>query len=348
MPRNKTIEEEKKTPFKDSKTMNVVGKLMAQLSNSLYSTDVTTDVTDELNDRFNDIMGTEIDRITGNQSNDYASFIGKLYSGDVKQGKSLQDVAGSFDIGINDGAVNPADFITDKYRNQFIKQADAHQIASQLIELEEAVDTMVDAIFSPDITSGEINRSITFQDATVTDVEKEYKPLVIKMENKIHMQEKMKHIGKETLVYGVYYAYTIPYNEIFKNFANKFRRSKNMGFNRFFESVDETESSIFDPKIVSLAYMESTEDDETIVDSNFIDSVISHVKEDSGFTKVDEHLNGDDLKRDMTTLLDQRITISTSPIPLPILEDGLEAYQDIGERYITESGNFFESVDCSW
>ena len=50
--------------------------------------------------------------------------------------------------------VSPAEFITERYRNQMLKQADAHEIAEQLIELGEARSTMCDAILSADRNAG--------------------------------------------------------------------------------------------------------------------------------------------------------------------------------------------------
>ena len=318
-----------------------VTALLNQLSTTLYGTD-TSDETDTINDRFNKIMSNELNRLTDNGTNTFDSFLGKIFSSDRHESDKALDSIISQQLQLNDmGAINPSEFITDQYKNRLLKQADAAEISNQLIELREAKEIMRDAILSADVNSGRINRHIVFEKGTLTDPEKDYGSLIEAMEKKFNTPKLIKDfIVDNTLSYGEYYVYTIPYAEVFNNFARRYRSSRDprFGRNRFFESADSTVEDIIVRPIYEECYEEST------------GSYIRKVKKDEFFEEAVKEIervawtkDGDvdrdfdsHVRDDLKILLGDRITISTDEIPIPILENGSNMYHDFAEEYFED------------
>ena len=143
------------------KGLQGVSTLLNDLSTSLYGTDMD-DESDLLNDRFNSIMQTQMNHINGDGAYDYSTFLGKLYDIDKSQTALFKELNAKMDLDSRSNGLNPAQFISEKYRDRMLKQADANQISNQLIELREAKSTMADAILCTDLNTGRINRNITF------------------------------------------------------------------------------------------------------------------------------------------------------------------------------------------
>lgn len=342
--KNKEMKTEDPTVRGTSKRgLESISKIMNQLSTSIYGTTVSDDTIDNLNNRFNDIMKNQLNILTGDGANDMNSFIGKLYSQDRDNAYALDMLSQTYNIGTRDSAVTPSDFITDQYRNRLIKQADAFQVSNQLIELSEAKSTMRDAIVSPDLNSGRINRNINLDSSTTTSANKDYIPVIEAVEKKLDTHKQIKDfIVDNTLVYGMYYAYTIPYKDIFNNFARKYKSGRKAN-GRYFESVDD---SVEDLQVDGLAFMEDAEEGKTHIDTDFIESVSKDMMIDLEIGQKNEDTVNtiNNLRNDVETLLSDYITISTKPIPIPILEDGIEAYKDIDNTFIRD-GKFMEDVD---
>lgn len=314
-----------------------VSGLLNQLSNTLYGTNMR-DETDDINDRFNDIMSGEINKLTGNGSNTFDTFLGKIYSSDRNESLRALDTISSKHLQLDNlGIVNPSEFLTEQYKNRLLKQADAAEIANQLIELREAKEIMRDAIISADVTSGRINRQITFEKSTTTEPEKDYMSLIESVEKKFNTPKLIKDfIVDNTLSYGTYYVYVIPYYELFNNFARRFKSSRDprFGKNRFFESVDEGTGNItIEPIFESV--LENGRKEKLPKDSFFEEAVDEIAKVIS--TESD---NSYDMKKqigeDVRTLLTDRITINMDDLPIPILENGIDYYRDYAEEYFED------------
>ena len=56
-------------------------------------------------------------------------------------------------------------FIQEAYKNRLVEQADLHEVASQLIELGEAILITRDAIVSADVVEGRMSRTLDFENA---------------------------------------------------------------------------------------------------------------------------------------------------------------------------------------
>lgn len=313
-----------------SSSMDGVSSLLDDLSLSLYGT-VTQDDSDKLNDRFNEIMSSEIDSITGNGVNDYSTFLGQVYSNDKDSASIMRELNAKMDLDTAGNGLNPAQFINEQYRNRMIQQADAYNISNQLIELQEAKSVMRDAIISTDVNTGRINRVITFEQSTVNDPSDSYLPIIEKMEKKFNLHARIKSIVDHCLGYGEYYVYHIPYHELFENFARKYRKINKGGRNFFESAVDSTVEKV---EIFGL-YDRSSKEDKAFFESveGEIGSVIGMDRGNKDYGKID-----DDVKSLLGT---DRITISTSPIPIPILEESMESLSAFADEYITEDGDHF-------
>ena len=312
-----------------TKNIDQVQSLIDDLSVSMYGR-TTEDESDKLNDRFNDIMTNEINGITGNGSNDYNSFIGQLYSSSKSDMYTMKDINAKLDLDIRGNGANPAQYINDQYKNRMVQQADAEQISNQLIELREAKSVMRDAIISTDLNTGRINRVVTFETPTVNDISEHSIPIIEEMEKKFNIHARIKNIVDKTLGFGEYYVYTIPYHEVFENFARKYKNGTRNGRN-FFESAGDSE-------VEDIEFMTLSEGKES--DKSFMESAESYISKEIGEEKSgkDKENIAGDLKQILNT---DRITISTTPIPLPILEEGIESMKAFADVYINESGDSF-------
>lgn len=314
---------------KFTKNIDQVQSFIDDLSVSVYGT-TTNDESDLLNDRFNQIMDHEIDDITGNGANDYSTFLGKLYAVNTNNATAMQEINDKLDLNMRGNGINPMQFIDEQYKNRLIQLADAEQISNQLVELKEAKSVMRDAIISTDLNTGRINRDIIFEQSTVSDPSDQMKPIIEQMENKFNLPARVKNIVDKTLGYGEYYVYTVPYHEIFENFARRYKTNTKNGMN-FFEWVDEMDHS----KMGVYPIKSDVDDDDKV----FIESAESYISEEFKYDEGDTRKG--EIRDDLTELISNRITVSTDPIPIAILEEGLESLSGFADLYINESGDSF-------
>lgn len=321
-----------------NRNMDGVTSLLDDMSITLYGTR-TRDESDRLNDRFNEIMSEKIDGITGNGTNDYTTFIGQLFDSN-KPGSSgvISTLNSKLDLDARGNGMNPEQFITDQYKNRMLKQADAHQIANQLIELNEAKSVMRDAILSADLNTGRINRTISFDKTTVNDVDDDWIPVIENMEKHLDLPKKIKDfIVDNTLSFGEYYVYHIPYHELFSDFAKRYAHGKReSGRGLFFESADLAD----DIETLTIEYLSTGTSKE---DKVFMEDVTDEIASVLGYEKKgkDKTEITDDLRKLISS---DRITVSTSHIPIPFIEsgeNGFEMYQEFAEEFLSSDCSYF-------
>ena len=334
-----------------NKALSMIKNIMNQLSVTTYGTDME-DEAENLGERFSKIMSNNVDRITDNGTNGFDSFLGKLYVDDMKDTRQALESIAVNQLRITEGGyLNPQDFITESYRNRLLKQADAHNISNQLIELREAKSVMRDVILSADVNTGRINRQLIFDSSGIPNTSRDYTTLIESMEVKNDLLRKIKDfIVDNTLGYGSYYVYTIPYFEVFNNFVRKYKSStsyKMDGKNRFFESADaDVENITISPIYESADILKNRNEKKNVIEDseNFFESVVDSVINEIGDEKRSNDKNfRESVRNDVKTLLGDRITVNDDTIPLPILEEGLAILEEFGEEYITESGCFCEA-----
>lgn len=302
---------------------NLSGNINALMDNLSVMTHgiPRSDKIDSLADDFKSLLSSEMSDITKTSDGDTTSFITKLFSENNKKlATEFKDMENMFNA--NDGQLQA--FINEQYRNRLIKQADLHEIASQLIELQQAITITRDAIISADVVDGHMSRTLTFDGAADGSTGEEYIPIVEQMEKTFKLQRKVKNfIIPRALEYGEYAAYCIPYSKIFEDFSKE-KRSSNGQYLAYSESVKgKTLGEMINKKSkINLQ--------ETIMESVEIPEIY-------------ESMGKADIRKGINKELDQyleNITISNDPIPLSVLEEGVgssrEYYQEFVEKTFTE------------
>ena len=182
----------------------------------LSNIDTTASHHDELvrmDNEVNELIRSELNNTKSITSDDMSTFLVKVFNDMEKNGvpvKSMEDIFGADDEGL-------IQFFQDRYRNRNMYYEDLNVICEQLYEMEEAIMTTRDAIITADDISQTVSRSISFKDtATGVDVDS-YKQTVEEIETRLGLPKKIKNqIIPNTLKYGTYYVYTIPYSKLFE------------------------------------------------------------------------------------------------------------------------------------
>lgn len=312
-----------------NRSIKTANDLMNKLNMNVYNQNDTKDI-DQLNDKFNNILKTEISKINNKDNEDTTSFLGQLFNNEKRTNSVDQVLKKQFNnLSLDEDQAIIHTLIDEAYRNKILKQSDIHEISSQLIELSEAIDTMRDAIISPDVIEGRINRLINFK-SDGNDFNANYIPIVENMEKRFELPEKIKSfITPKTLEYGEYYAYIMPYSKIFNDFmANK----KDIKYGRMYsESVTDnlTDGNDLD------TFCESVYDEwkEHITDDD-INNLKCENKNEKTYKK--EFIN--DLKNIM-----ENVSICNDSIPLPVLEEGFDSVSEFRNSFVNESGDQFVS-----
>ena len=194
-----------------------INDMISQMEISLYGISKKSDI-DDLSSKFNSIMQTEMDDILKNSSSDINSFMTKLYSSDLASKRNgigtIEDIFGS------DNSV-VISYLSELYKNTMLKFADIHEVSTQLVELREAIRIFRDTLISPDLTDGKISKNIKFPYMKDSDSDR-LNGIITRMEKKFDLDKKIKNfITTNTLEYGEYYVYVIPYQKVFSDFMMK-------------------------------------------------------------------------------------------------------------------------------
>lgn len=308
--------------------------IINDINNSLFGTD-TTDEVSELQSEFNRIIKSEVKDLTNGDTSDITSFINKLYSKDKRSDSFRRSIDQDF-LSLNmDGMDSTlAAFINERYRNRIAKQADIEEISSQLIELKEAISVTRDAITSPDINTGRINREISFGDYE-NDQKENYTATIEAMEKKFDLSKVIKDfVVNNTLKQGEYAAYCIPYSILFNDFMKKKDKFLSTGMYSYNESAEDEAGKI--RKIYSL---ESEEDLEVFAEScydKYQAPIDKSMTETLGSKTEHKKQYVSELKEVMG-----RVSVNMEEIPLPVLEEGLDSIVQFREEFVSESGDMF-------
>lgn len=322
------------------KDIRQVDASIGQLNMSIYGTDRNSEI-DSLNDTFQSLLQSELDSINHKDSEDITSFINKLYSSDKKTTANDELLSNQFMSLTGDEFSAMQGFIDEAYKNRLLEQSDLHEVASQLIELSEAILITRDAIISSDVVEGRMSRTIEF-DNIDDDANDNNISIVEHMEKKFKLLERIKNfIVPKTLEYGEYYAYIIPYKVIFNNFIKERNSAGYAG--RIYREGEEPKTLLesFDPEPKK---GQSKHIDGIVTESEFIDSIFEIYASDEAAVKTDsakfeskekfESCVKDDIKNILSN-----ISICDTPVPLPILEEGFDSIKEYMDQYVTEDGD---------
>lgn len=312
-----------------NKSIKVANDLMDKLNMNVYNQDDPKDI-EQMNDKFNNILKTEISKINNGDNADTTSFLAQLFNNEKRTNSVDQVLRKQFNnLSLDEDQSTIHTLIDEAYRNKILKQSDIHEIASQLIELSEAIDTMRDAIVSPDVTEGRINRIINFKSDS-DEFNNNYIPIVESMEKRFNIQEKIKSfITPKTLEYGEYYAYIMPYSKIFNDFMATKADIKYA--NVYGESVTDNLTSGDDLDSFCESVYDEWKDHVTQDDYNNLNC---EAKNEKNYKK--EFIA--DLKNIM-----ENVSICNEAVPLPIIEEGIDSISEFRNTYVNESGDQFVS-----
>ena len=311
-----------------------INEMLSQIGNMTLRTSQSDDV-ERLNGQFNDILRSESDGFNRSGGDDTTSFLSRLYRDSnsrlVQTDTIMDQLNNIFDDATNEGSIRS--FLNEAYRNRMLKQSDLHEVASQLIELREAILITRDAIISSDIVEGQMTRNLKFRN-TGEDNKDQYNSVIESIESKFDLQNKIKNfIIPKCLEYGEYYAYIIPYSKLFGDFMQRKEKMK-MGYNAY------TETTLYDflndsnNKKNATAFYESVDN---IFETNYKKS---YDPATTTISKLDIEKENKDMKEAFNESIDnmmKNIVICNDSVPLPLMEEGINATDYFMENFIDDS-----------
>lgn len=306
--------------------LNNINSMIGQANLTMYGTDRTSDV-DTLNKKFQKLLDTQIGDITNRTDSDITSFLGQIISNDNKTTAIDELISSQFMSMSGDDYSTMQSFIYDAYRNKLLEQSDLHEVASQLIELTEAINITRDAIISADVVEGIMSRTLKFTNVDEDEIDDTIS-MVETMEKNFALLEKIKNfVVPKTLEYGEYYAYTIPYSKLFEDIERS--REKDGYGSRLYrestimESFDPTSKDKNDEDNLN-AFLESTYEKFNVQDK-------TKSADKSGFTSESSNISKDEFFKDMKNIM-SNISICNDDVPIPFLEEGMESVEYIIEK----------------
>lgn len=174
----------------------------------------------DIDTAINDQMGS-MKEFTGN---DVGIFLAKLFNEyDRQQYTAINSIEEIFE---NDKS-GLFDLFKQRYRSKLSLYDDLETISEYLFELGEAINTTRDSILTSDDISNSISYSLVFgDDIDGKNTSESYKKAIEQFQSKFSLLQKIKeHIVPNTLRYGTYYVYTIPYTDLFKSHFDKMQHA---------------------------------------------------------------------------------------------------------------------------
>lgn len=303
-----------------------INQMMDSLNTMTYGTKRDTKV-DSLVNSFNSLLKTEITDMRKGNGGTSVDFITSVISENNKRlagaSKDLEDI-----FGTDEGQIQA--LFTEQYKNRLVKQADLHEVASQLVELKQAIIVTRDAIISADIVDGTMSRTITVDNENMENGAEDYLPIIENMERKFDLQKKIKEfIIPRSLEYGEYYVYAVPYSKIFSDFSKEKADGK---FRAYGEAAGRTLDQIITER-ASQKDLSKTKFAKDIMEAatecpEFEDIVRRNTATETAKSDISKQMNAE-LKAYM-----ENITICNDSIPLPVLEEGVETYRQYYKEFV--------------
>lgn len=324
-----------------------VDDIIDQASLTMYGTTTKSNTDEKIKKSFHDLMKEEL-RSVNNSHEGYSSFISEILSHDNKKNTNIFTELNS---STDDFISSMQTYMYEAYRNRLLEQHDIYELSTQVVELQSAIEITKDAIISANVAEGRMNRTLSFQNIKSND--DNVRAIVENMEKKFDLQNKIKNfIVPNTLTYGEYYMYLIPYSELFKMYQDQNERDH---YGRFAESTitEGFEKPSKMPKILRGKKKEENIDD--------IDSFLEKVYNEAVFKDTPENRKKDgvileagtkpsereefkkEFKEDMKQIMDN-ITVSSEMCPLPLLEEGEAVLEYLQYMQNSDRNNPFEAI----
>lgn len=308
MAKNDKKAENKKIDSTIVKLNGLFGDIIDNIQQTVYKSDTRNEKEiKRINKSVNDIVQSELKDIKDYTGGDISTFLLKSFNEVDKNTKINNKVINELDELFEGGEGNIFAAFNSRYRNQAILFEDLEVIASQLIELDEAINTTRDSIVTADDVGSTISRTLKFKNSIANNYDEDsYMKIIEEVEKKYKLLNKVKnHIVPKTLKYGTYYTYVIPQSKLF-------------------EKVQKD-------NLKQIKTMESYIDDETI---KFVTENVTIVEEEDkpamGFPKPSDKKKTNIVK-DAVLELAKSINVSNDDIPLPLIENSnmLDALVDL-------------------
>lgn len=301
-------------------TIGMINKLLDDVQSTTYGVRQDKSLSN-LDDQFTSIMQREVGTSVDTGKNSVTEFISRLWSEGNREQQSFQKDIEQL-INGTDGEIEA--YLSDQYKNRLIKQNDIHEVTSQLSELREALLITRDAIVTSDTTDGKISRRITFDNTIAEDKENSIIDAVESMEDKFKLHNLIKnHIIPKTLEYGEYYAYVIPYGDIFKQFYDT---KDNLVGNQNDPSYTSPYNTINNTSMNESTILESCTDD----DLSYMVENLSEVFPAPKGTGTSIHKKS--ITENIKSILNN-IVVNNKPVPLCVLNEGEDSIREFCESY---------------
>ena len=289
-----------------------INQVLSELHSSIYGLPKRHDV-DDLSKQFSDTLKTEIDSLNDRVNGDLNTFLTRLFAQD-RRSNTIAQIGNIFS-----SVEQPFEsVITEEHRTKMLKQSDIHEVASQLVELREAINITRDSILSSDMVEGKMSRTLKF-DNTADDSYDVYLSAIEEVEKRLKLQDKIRDfIVPKTLEFGEYYAYTIPHSRLFSDFV----RAKKAGIIDVRESVD---SKTMNGKSFYLNEKVTDQDLGSIITESTGISERNNKEEFAGLvTEAKEMLS--------------HVEVCNDPVCIPFLESGANALQEYYTEIVANRG----------
>ena len=289
-----------------------INQVLSELHSSIYGLPKRHDV-DDLSKQFSDTLKTEIDSLNDRVNGDLNTFLTRLFAQD-RRSNTIAQIGNIFS-----SVEQPFEsVITEEHRTKMLKQSDIHEVASQLVELREAINITRDSILSSDMVEGKMSRTLKFDD-TADDSYDVYLSAIEEVEKRLKLQDKIRDfIVPKTLEFGEYYAYTIPHSRLFSDFV----RAKKAGIIDVRESA---ESKTMNGKSFYL--------NEKVTDQD-LGSIIT---ESTGMTERNNKEEFASLVTEAKEML-SHVEVCNDPVCIPFLESGANALQEYYTEIVANRG----------
>ena len=298
---------------KSTRKLNEIGKdLISSILQNTYKTDTRNKKEIErISHTVDEILSEEMKDIKSFASEDISTFLLKTLTENrnSKSSSSAYRTLNDKNLTLEDlfnGEDNNDIFTTfnERYKNEALLMEDLDTITSQLIELDEAINTTRDAIVTADDLGSVLSRSLTIDTLAQENEIDEYINVIKDVEDELNLHQKIKnHIVPKTLKYGKYYVYIIPQSKLFQNFQkDKLKKRKIVFESSEAKEMDEALDIVLEEmKLVS----------------------VNDEPPNIGFSKPHkqkETPEKHELKEFITEFCDS-IDVNNDDIPLPLLEN---------------------------
>lgn len=289
-----------------------INQVLSELHSSIYGLPKRHDV-DDLSKQFSDTLKTEIDSLNDRVNGDLNTFLTRLFAQD-RRSNTIAQIGNIFS-----SVEQPFEsVITEEHRTKMLKQSDIHEVASQLVELREAINITRDSILSSDMVEGKMSRTLKFDD-TADDSYDVYLSAIEEVEKRLKLQDKIRDfIVPKTLEFGEYYAYTIPHSRLFSDFV----RAKKAGI------IDVRESAESKTMNGMSFYL-----NEKVTDQD-LGSIIT---ESTGMTERNNKEEFASLVTEAKEML-SHVEVCNDPVCIPFLESGANALQEYYTEIVANRG----------